>query len=893
MPSRLPSMFRSMVRALVRRRRFEDGLAEEVQFHMEEYARDLERSGVSPAEAERRARLEFGSVDNVKTDCREARGLRVFDDLGQDLRYAVRRLRKTPGFTATALATLALCLGANLAIFAVVDSVLLRPLPFPHADRLVRVFNTYPKAGVADDGCSVTNYYERRGTIAAFSLLAAYRQRTATVGEPGATEREEITQVTPEFFGVLGIGPAMGRGFTEEETSHQMEHVAVVTDAYWRQRLGADPQVIGRRIRVDGFEKTIVGVLPQEFRFLSSSARLYLPYASNPEDREPRRRHWGSSSQMIARLADGRSLADAQSQVDAHNNAKEADGPEAKAMADAGFRSRVVFLHADHVAGIRPTLVLVEAGVCCLLLIGAVNLVNLLLIQASGRAKELAVRRAIGARARHVVSGVLVETTLLTLVGGLLGLAIGAGGIRLLLVLGADRLPLGAEIAFDVRTALSGLAAALALGLAIGMPIAWYHLRADSARALHSESRSGTASRAAQRLRHGFLVAQMALSFVLLAGAGSLGLSLEKVLAVPPGFRPDGVLAGHLSLPWKSYPSGPARLAFTQRLLEELSRRPGVFASGVITNVPMSGNNLMSAAQVKGHVRQPGEAPRGIYSYGVGGAALEALGLTLRQGRFLDASDSRSSERVCVVDADFARRYWPAGGALGQRLFHGGQEGSDAEAFTVVGVVGPVKQAGLTDEDAPGAVYYPYGYWPGDNGLFVVARTSLPPESLGRTLRDLVRGLDPELPITDLRSMEARIADSVAIRRSPVLLASLFGGLAILLTAIGIYGVLSYAVAQRRREIGLRMALGARPGQVRAQFVSLAFRLLGSGLGLGAVGALLSGRALQAVLFQVPALHAATLASVAVVLGIVSFLACLLPSHRAARISPIEALAED
>jgi len=385
----------SLLQALFGRRLFEDAMAQEVRFHIEEYTHDLVQSGVSPEEAARRARMEFGSVDNVKTDCREARGLRAFDDLGQNLRYAVRRMRKAPGFTATALATLALCFGANLAIFTVVDTVLLRPLPFPTPDRLVSVFNTYPKAGVLHDGCSLTNYYQRRGNIAAFAGSAAYREHTAIVGPAGSTERLQVTRVSPDFFSTLGLDPAIGRAFTEDETTYQTDAVAILRDTYWRQRLDGDPNVIGRRIRVDGLERTVVGVLPPEFRSLSSQARLYFPLASNPEEHGPRWRHSGNSD-MIARLRPGVTLAEAQAEIDKHNAVLEADNPEAQSMADTGFRSLVVPLHADHVAAIRPTLLLLQAGALFLLLIGAVNLVNLLLIRASGRAKELAVRWAIG-----------------------------------------------------------------------------------------------------------------------------------------------------------------------------------------------------------------------------------------------------------------------------------------------------------------------------------------------------------------------------------------------------------------------------------------------------------------------------------------------------------------
>jgi predicted permease len=881
---------RSLFQALLGRRPFEDGMAEEMRFHLEAYTDDLVRSGVSPEEAARRARLEFGSVDGVKTDCREARGLRPFDDLGQNLRYALRRMRKTPGFTATALATLALCLGANLAIFAVVDSILLRPLPFPTPDRLVSVFNTYPRAGVLHDGCSLTNYYERRGRIAAFAGSAAYREHTAIVGPAGSTERVPVTRVSPDFFSTLGLGPVMGRAFSEDETTYQTDAVAILTDAYWRQRLNGDPNAIGRTIRVDGVERTVVGVLPPEFRFLSSPARLYFPLASNPEERAPRQRHSGNSD-MIARLRPGATLAEAQAEIDTHNAVLEADNPEAQSMADAGFRSLVVPLHADHVAPIRPTLLLLQAGALFLLLIGAVNLVNLLLIRASGRAKELAVRRAIGASRRHVVSEAMVETILLTVAGGLLGLGVGAIGIRLLGVMGAEHLPLGAHIAFDARSALVALVAAIAIGAAMAIPVAWYSLRDAATNALQAESRTSTASLAAQRMRHGFVVAQVALAFVLLSGAGLLGLSLRKAMAQSPGFRAENILTGQVSMQGKNYRDGSSLLAFTESLQEELARRPGVLAAGIVTNVPFSGNSGKSAATVMGHRLLPGQTLRGHYSYGVGGDYFTALGFSLREGRFLVADDSRRTERVCVVDEDFARRYWPRGGAIGQRLFQGSRAGKDADAFTVVGVVGAAKQAGLTEADALGAVFYPFIHRL-ERDVFVVARTNLRPESLAATLRQVVRNVDSELPVTDIRSMETRIADSLVARRSPALLAGLFSGVAVLLTAIGTYGVLSYAVAQRRREIGLRMALGARPEQVRSQFVGVALRLLAAGTTVGLIGAWLTGRAMQAILFQVPALHLATLAATAALLGAVSLAACLVPSQRAARISPLEALAE-
>jgi len=884
--------FRSLFRVVTRRRDFEDGMSEELRFHVEQWTEDLVRSGMSREKAARLIRMEFGSLDNVKLDCREAFGVHLFDELRRQLSYAARLLRKAPGFTATALLTLAVCFGANLTIFAVIDSVLLRPLPFPESDRLMTIFNTYPKAGVERDGSSVTNYYERRGHIPAFASLSVYGYGTEIVGEPGSTERLQTMRVSPDFFSTLGLGPAIGRTFTDEETTSETNHVAILSDTFWRQRYNADPNVIGKQIRVNSVPRTVIGVLPPAFRFLSSDARVFLPLAARLEDRAPSRRHSGGNViQMIARLQPDATLAQAQSEIDAQNEALEVDDPQAKMIADAGFRSLVVPLRADHVAAVRPTLLLLEAGVLVLLLIGAVNLVNLLLIRASGRVKELAVRQALGAGWRYLVSEVVVETTLLTFAGGLLGLAIGAGGIQLLRGLGADRLPLGSRIVFDARLALVALVAAIIMGIVFAVPVACFHLRRHLGNALQSESRGGTSGHGAQILRHSFIVSQIALAFILLAGAGLLGLSLQRVMAISPGFQSDHVLTGQILLPWADY-SEAGRLKFVESLMDKLDHLPGVLSAGVVNNVPFSGNSGKSAATVAGHVRRPGESARGQYSYGVAGDYFRAMGFSLRAGRFLTADDSRRSARVCVVDEDFARYYWPHASAIGQGLWDGSEAGKDAEAFTIVGVVGGVKQAGLTESEAHGAIYYPYAFRIGDS-VFVAVRTSLPPESFALTLQKVVRQIDADVPVSDLRSMDTRIADSLVAHRSPALLAGLFSGIALLLTSIGTYGVLSYAVAQRRREIGLRMALGAQPGQIRSEFFYLSLRLLAGGVILGVIGAWLTGQAMQAVLFHVPAFNPAILAGAVFVMALVSLIACLLPSQRAARISPMETLAEE
>lgn len=813
------------------------------------------------------------------------------ENMLQNLRYALRQLRKSPGFTAVAVITLALCLGANLTIFAAVDSILLRPLPFPESDRLVILYNTYPKAGVIRDMASLTSYYERRGNIAAFAQLASLNYTTAVEGETGSTERADIGRVTPEFFATLGVPLAMGRAFNESEMTYQTDNEAILTDAYWRQHFNADPNVLGRDIRSDGIPRRIVGVLPPGFRFLSSRARIFLPLSSEEDERNLGARHSNNTVQ-IARLKPGAKLAEAQAQIDAHNSAHAAEFPQAKEVAEAGFRTMVAPLHADHVASIRPTLLLLQAGALFLLLIGGVNLVNLLLIRASSRTKELAVRQSMGANRRHVVSQVMTETVLLTLIGGVCGLVVGAGGIRLLAVLGADQLPLGTNIAFDTHLGVMALLGSILLGIAIAVPIAWFNLRGHLASALQSESRSGTTSRSVQRLRHGFIVAQITLAFVLLAGAGLLGLSLKHAMAIAPGFRTDHVLTGEFSIPWNSYHDGPSYLRFFDPLLESVAHQPGVSAAGLITNVPLTPGGSSSVIIPIGYTPKPGESVIAHSTFGIVGDYFAAMGVPLREGRYLDSADSRRTERICVVDEDFARRYWPQGGAIGQRIYSDPRMPDDSNVFTIVGVVGAVKQTDLTENKATGSVYFPYLH-DFTRTYFLVARTSLPPESLTLTLSKIVRKTDPEIPLNDVRSMETRIDESLMTRRSPALLTGIFAGVALLLAGIGTYGVLSHAVAQRRREIGMRMALGALPKQVLVHFLGEGTKLLLVGIVFGVSGAWVAGRGMQTVLFGVGTFQTGVLAVTSGVMMVVVLLACFIPARRAAQVDPMVALRYD
>jgi len=804
-----------------------------------------------------------------------------------DLKFAFRQLLKNPGFTAVALLTLALCVGANVVIFAVIDSILLRPLPFQDPGRLVTTVNAYPKAGVPRAGSSLPNYYDRREAIAAFEKTAAIREGTAIVGEEGSPKRVPIDRVSPEFFATLGVAPARGRFFTEEETEYARSRAVVLTDAYWRAHFNADPNVVGRDMRVDGLKAVIVGVLPRGFRYLSSRAQLFFPLASGPDERGLQNRH-SNNLQITARLRPGATLAAAQTQIDTLNAQQVANDPYSELVKGAGYRTGVFPLHADHVQQIRPTLLLLQGGVLALFLIGGVNIVNLLLIRATGRAKEFAVRQALGAGRWHVARNLLLETVLLAFTGGVIGLAVGAVGIRLLAVLGIDQLPLGANVAMTGRVVLITLVASAFVGIALALPMMWFNLRGQLALVLQTESRGGTVSHAVQRLRHAFIVGQVALAFVLLVGAGLLAQSLQRVLAVSPGFQPGHVLTGHLVLPWNDYREPLPRLAFIERLLGELRAQPGVTFAGINTAMPLTGNADNNAVSVEGHVPQPGESLQAHYTAGSAGDYWQAMSVPLREGRFLEEADNHRDQRVCMVDEDFAKRYWPGGGVLGRRICHG-PTFTNGEAHTIVGVVGRVKHSELGDTVAHGAVYYPYRHYSPPN-FYLVVRTAQPPETFASTLRQTVLRLDPELPVDDLRPMQARIDTSLIPRRSPTLLAGIFAAVALVLAAIGTYGVLAYAVAQRRREIGVRMALGALPVQIRRQFLRVGACLLAAGIGLGCFGAWGVVQAMKSVLFDVVTMPIGVIAVTAGVMIVVVLLACWLPARRAARVDPMEAL---
>lgn len=796
---------------------------------------------------------------------------------------ASRRLAKAPGFAVTALLTFALCLGANVALFAVVEAVLIRPLPFPHPEELVSVFNQYPKAGIDRGGVSVPQYLARRQGIGAFADSACFFNWGYTLGDGGAPEHVESSIVTPSFFTVLGVSPELGRTFTEEEGLQGKNDVVILSGALWRRRYAGDPGVVGRKIELNGTSQTVVGVMPEGFSFGTSKAQLWTPMIFTDDERAIERHDNGKS--MIARLRPGSTVAEAQSQIDALNRYLVEQGPFSKMAKDAGFRTAVLDLHSDLVNGSRPMLLLLQAGVLFLLLIGVINLANLFMVRASVRSKEFSVRQVLGAGRLKIAQLLVAESLVLSVGGALLGLLFGWAGLRGLEAAGADRLPHFGPYQLDLRVCGIAFAASALAALLAAFPAFWHTRGRDLAFGLSLESRGGTATRSASRLRHTLMVAQFALAFTLLTGAALLGITFSKVLAVNPGFDPENVLTASVSLPWRHYEEAKQRYSFVEDFGEGLRSLPGAIAVGFTTDLPFSGPGYSNTVfKIEGQPPLPGES-LSVHDYaGVAGDFFAALRVPLREGRLLTDDDSRRSLAVCVVDENFARRYWPRESALGHRI-----SGGPGGLYTIVGVVGATKHTDLADQRASGAVYLPFMI---DASVRVTAliRTVQAPQSAGLDLRAVLRRIDPGLAIEDLKTMTSRIDDSLEARRSPLLLACIFAGVALVLAAVGIYGVLAYSVAQRRREIGVRIALGAGSRQILAMFLSAGAKLAILGSILGCVGGWMAGHAMAGMLYGVGSADPLVYCAITFLLAAVAMAACLVPAIEATRVPPMEAL---
>ncbi len=822
---------------------------------------------------------------------------RLLVNLGQDLRFAARLLVKDGAFTITALLTLAICIGANTAIFSIVRSVVLKPLPIPNADRIVWFHNNYPNAGATHGSSGVPDYYDRKAQMDTFEELALYRRQGATLGGKEGAVRLTTIRATPSFFRLVSARPALGRIFTEAEGEPGQEHEVILSSAFWQREYGGARDVVGQSIQLTGTPYRIVGVLPADFRFLWDDVDVYLPAAFTAADRADDRRH-SNSWEMIGLRKPGVSIARVQEEVSAVNRRNDERFPQfTKLLKDAGFYTAVGDLQTEVVEDVRPVLLLLWGGVLFVLLIGCLNIANLVLVRSNGRTREFATRQAIGADIRRLSRQMLTETVLLAAAGGLIGLAIGSWALRLVPALGLDEMPRGHEIALDPAAAAVVLSIALVVGLAIGLMPVIRVARLDVNGALREEGRSGTAGRSTNLVRRVLATAQVTIAFVLLIGAGLLLSSFREVLRIDPGFVSTGVVTGSIALPQTAY-TDEQLLPFTVQLLAAVRSLPGVRAAALTSTVPLSGDHNDSVVIAEGRPMKEGESLVSPNVTTVSDGYFEAMGTGLVRGRFFDTHDDAKNQLVAIVDDRLARHFWPDKDPIGQRFYQPNSPenvahpGPDVKFYTVVGVVREVQFDGLaTDRTPVGAVYYPYAQSP-DRGFSLTVKSAEATTTVVPAIRKALAAIDPALPFYSVRTLDDYVSQSLMPRRVPMLLAAAFAVVALLLSAIGIYGVLAYGVAQRRREIGIRLALGSTGAQVFAHVLREGARIVGVGLALGFVALLGLRHVLTAVLYGVTPLDPTVLTIVAVGLALVALLAVTIPARRASRVSPVVALTD-
>ncbi len=811
----------------------------------------------------------------------------------QDFIFGLKLLFKQRAFTAAALLTLALCIGANTAIFTVLENVVLRGLPFPHAEELVTMYNLYPGVGVSDRGANgVPDYLDRRKMTNVFSAVALIGNTGYEVGMEGSPQRIRGQYVTPSFFRVLGVRPLVGRTFTEEEAVLGNEKVAVLTEGLWKDLFARDPNVIGKDIRLSGAPYRIVGVMPATFGIPGDDVRIYTSFAFTKEQTSDLARHsnnWG----MIARLKPGVSLTQAQERIHDLNRRNLDIFPQFRQLLiNARFATKVAGLRDELVRDIRPTLYLLQIAVAVVLLIGCVNLANLMLVRSNVRMKEFAIRYSLGAGRWRIARQLLTEGVVLALMGGALGIAVAYGGVRLLSYLGAKDLPRGVTIQIDPGALAFTAAIALITGMVFGGVPLLHVLRRDLNAVFRGDERTGTAARGAVWIRSALVVCQFAFAFVLLIGAGLLTISFARLLRVDPGFKPENVVTAQVALPRVRYGEDARARNFLAELLQRLSAIPGVRHAGATTFLPFSGNNNSSVIRIVGHALAPGENPPVPGWNTATPGYLQAMRIPLIQGRDISDSDGADAPKVVIIDQFLAHKYFPKGDALGAKITRGIQIPGDPrkpDECTIVGVAGSVTTGNLAENNPVGQVYFSYKqYVP--RSVHLVLRTERDNPQLIAAVRRALQQADPEMPLTDVKTMPERLAASLRSQRAAMALCLIFSGLALLLAAIGIYGVLAYSVSRRTREFGIRMALGAGGRELAGMVVGQGLRLAALGLAAGAAAAFALTRMMSALLFEVRPSDPAVFLAVAAVLAAVASIASWIPSARAARIPPAIAL---
>ena len=870
------SRIRSWLRSMLRRARMEREMDAELRFHIEAFAEDLVRRGVPREEALRRARIEFGGVERAKEECRDARGISFLESLLQDLRFGLRMLRKNPGFTAVAVLTLGLGIGANTAVFTVVNGVLLRPMPFPEANRLFLVSLT-PRGGPFEwqPGVADHDYLAFLGQDRAFEQIASF-SRGSTVNLTGAGDPAQIpvAYVTTDFFSTLRTNPEIGRGFLAGEGEPGNDNVAILANELWKERFGSDSEILGKAIRLDGVSRTVVGIMPPGFAFPGVSVWMPLSVRINE--------HNSFTRPVVGRLKPRVTPQQAQAELETFAERLPLGPGESK----RDRLPQILPLKDLLVANIRPSLLLFAGAVAFVLLIACANVANLFLARATGRVQEMAVRSTLGADRCRLVRQLLAESTLISLIGGGAGILLAFWSLQALTALApAGKVPRMEMIRIDPWVLAFTFGLSVITGVVFGLAPA-FHATGDGAReSLGQAARNVIGGH--EGIRSALTISEMALALILLTGAGLMLKSFLRLQAVNPGFSPHSVMTLTVDLPDSRYRTANQLQGFDRQTLAELSRLPGVLAAGAVNWIPLGQGLAMGTFQVEGGLRPPGFM---VDKPCVSPGYFRAMGMPLVRGREFAGSDNATAPGVAIVSQSVARTLWPGQDPIGKRISM--EDNPKPEDWlTVVGAVDDVKQQGLAKNSEP-AIYQSYLQVARPSFLshmsFVV-RTALSPESVTAGMRAVLRNVDNNQPVS-IASMDSLMATTTAEPRFQARLLATFALVALALTIVGIYGVLAYSVAQRTREIGVRMALGAQSVDVLLMLLKQALLFIAAGIVLGGAGALALTRVLTRFLFQVKPGDLPTFAAVALVLTFSALGACYLPARRAMRVDPMVAL---
>ena len=803
-----------------------------------------------------------------------------------DIRFGLRLLWKEKAFALAALLTLALCIGANTTIFTVLNSIVLKELPFPESDRLVMMYNLYPGIGVSDRGAnSVPDYLDRRKLVEVFEDVSLVGFRGYDVGTEGSPRRISGMYVTPSYLRILKATAILGRVFTDDEAIPGKDRVVILSEALWGEMFARDPGVIGRDIRLSGVPYSIVGVAPDTLRVMNPATRLWVPFAFTPEQTSDDARYsdsWG----MIARLKPDATIMQATRRIETLNKQNLEQFPKHKGMLEnARFQTKVAGMKSELVRDIKDILYLLQAAVFCVLLIGCVNLANLMLVRANSRLKEFGVRFVMGAGRWQLSRQILIESLTISVLGGLLGIGIALGGVQALASMVEGSLPGAGKIQIDGEVLAMTIMVTVLTGLGFsGLPLLSL-FRRNLSEVFRGNERGGTAGRQALSLRAILVVTQVSLTFILLIGSGLLTLSFRRLLTVDPGFRAENVATARFSLPQNLYKEDAQRRNFISALLEKARSIPGVRYSGVTDYLPFASGPKSIAITIEGITPPPGGAPPAPGFNTIDSGYLQTMGIPLLAGRNFSDSDGPDSVRVALVDHFMARKYWPNGDPIGARL----HEIDSKDIFTVIGVVGSVKTGDLAEQNPVGLVYCHYKQ-NAPRSVHAVLRGETDQISLTNGLRRELASLDPEIALFDTKMMPERLSESLLNRRAAMVLCFVFAVVALLLSAIAIYGVLAYSVAQRRREIGIRMALGAKALDVLRIVLGQGLKVTGIGLAIGAAVAFFLTRAMMALLYDVRPHDPLVFLATGALLAVVALIASIIPASRASRVAPSEAL---